>query len=119
MAYTCIANRFHSGPSGHHPRHLRRDGTRLRRGSDAARRLWYAVSHPGSSGGHPQCPYPDTVTLPVFQKMARLVGRISNRGLVGLPLCRDPKYIDAVVHFATGVVPYSHVLKWCPFSLRK
>jgi len=51
--------------------------------------------------------------------MVHMLGRITNRALVGVPLCRDPKYVDAMVRFAEGVVLYAQVLKFCPVPLRE
>jgi len=46
--------------------------------------------------------------------MTNLVARISNRAMVGLPLCRDPGYTHAIVHFAELLVPYANLLLMVP-----
>ncbi|KAF5332141.1 hypothetical protein D9611_008153 [Ephemerocybe angulata] len=50
--------------------------------------------------------------------LLKVVTRISNRVLVGLPLCRDPEYIDSNVHYATAVFVESYLLSILPYSLR-
>ena len=52
--------------------------------------------------------------LKVFDTLTDLVARISNRAMVGLPLCRNPNYIHAIVHFAEQIVPYSLLLQRVP-----
>ena len=46
--------------------------------------------------------------------MTHLVARISNRAMVGLPLCRNRRYIHAIVHFAELVFPYAQLLRRVP-----
>jgi hypothetical protein len=59
-------------------------------------------------------PYAESVTIPVFETTVNMIGRISNRVLVGAPLCRNPGYIRAMVRYAETVSLYSRVLKWFP-----
>ena len=50
--------------------------------------------------------------------MTHIVARISNRAMVGLPLCRDPEYLHAIVHFAELLVPIAQLLHWVPRTAR-
>jgi hypothetical protein len=46
--------------------------------------------------------------------MTHLIARISNRAMVGLPLCRNTGYLNAMVHFAECLVPYAEILRQVP-----
>ncbi|KAF5332161.1 hypothetical protein D9611_008152 [Ephemerocybe angulata] len=50
--------------------------------------------------------------------LLKIVARISNRALVGLPLCRDAEYIDANVSYAVEVIVESFLLYPLPPFLR-
>ncbi|CCL98069.1 uncharacterized protein FIBRA_00063 [Fibroporia radiculosa] len=50
--------------------------------------------------------------------MAKIVSRASNRVFVGLPLCRNPEYLDAVVNFAFDVTRGHVILSLVPFLFK-
>ena len=52
--------------------------------------------------------------IKVLDTMTNLVARISNRAIVGLPLCRNAGYTHAMVHFAELLVVYAQLLLWVP-----
>ncbi|KAL9617945.1 MAG: hypothetical protein Q9160_007311 [Pyrenula sp. 1 TL-2023] len=54
----------------------------------------------------------------VFDVMIIIVGRIVSRVLVGLPLCRDPAYINASTHFAKSIVITAGLVNMLPGWLR-
>ncbi|OSX67133.1 hypothetical protein POSPLADRAFT_1051288 [Postia placenta MAD-698-R-SB12] len=54
------------------------------------------------------------VEIPVRDTMARIVSRVSNRVFVGLPLCRNPDYLDTVVEFALSVAKARDFLSIVP-----
>ncbi|KAJ2936512.1 hypothetical protein H1R20_g579, partial [Candolleomyces eurysporus] len=47
-----------------------------------------------------------------------IIGRISNRVIVGLPLCRNKEYVNANIDFAVEVMIMAHVLTVVPASFR-
>jgi len=52
--------------------------------------------------------------IKVLDTMTNLVARISNRAMVGLPLCRNAGYTHAMVHFAELLIPCGQILLWVP-----
>ena len=56
--------------------------------------------------------------IPVFHTMTYLIARISNRVIFGEGLCRNKKFIHAVVHYAEGLPTMALLLKWSPPVLR-
>ncbi|KAJ2936513.1 hypothetical protein H1R20_g580, partial [Candolleomyces eurysporus] len=55
-----------------------------------------------------------TISKPIMS----IVGRVSNRILVGLPLCRNAEYINANIDYAVQVVVMSHILLAVPAFVR-
>lgn len=56
----------------------------------------------------------ESVTLPLFDTMVNLVARVSNRVMIGVPGCRDKKFLAKQVTLATTVISLSQVLNWFP-----
>jgi cytochrome P450 len=56
--------------------------------------------------------------VPVYDTMLDVISRISNRVLVGLPLCRDKEYLRSTSTFARNVVITAGMLNLLPESLR-
>lgn len=56
--------------------------------------------------------------VPVYDTMLDVISRISNRALVGLPLCRDREYLRSTGTFARNVVITAGILNLLPESLR-
>ncbi|OSX67132.1 hypothetical protein POSPLADRAFT_1051287 [Postia placenta MAD-698-R-SB12] len=56
--------------------------------------------------------------FPVRDTMAAIVSRISNRVFVGLPLCRDPKFLDTLVEYALSVAKARDILSVVPGLLK-
>ncbi|KAG9221143.1 hypothetical protein CCMSSC00406_0005418 [Pleurotus cornucopiae] len=54
------------------------------------------------------------VSLPVFHAMTNMIGRISNRAVMGIELCRNEHFVHAVVSFAETLTIYSQLLNWTP-----
>lgn len=46
--------------------------------------------------------------------MVNLVARVSNRVMIGVPGCRDKKFLAKQVTLATTVISLSQVLNWFP-----
>jgi len=61
----------------------------------------------------------ESIAIPAFETMTHMVGRIMNRALVGLPMCRDFKYVNSMVQFTVSVAMCSHLLRWFPKPLRE
>lgn len=57
---------------------------------------------------------PEYVSLPVFHAMTNMIGRISNRAVMGIELCRNEHFVHAVVSFAETLTIYSQLLNWTP-----
>jgi len=47
-----------------------------------------------------------------------VISRVSNRVLLGLPLCRDPEFLPVTINIATSVVASAELLKRIPTFLR-
>ncbi|KAL0955893.1 hypothetical protein HGRIS_002090 [Hohenbuehelia grisea] len=58
------------------------------------------------------------ISVPLFHTMTMMVGRISNRAMLGTELCRNRHFIHAVVGFAETLVLYAQLLNWTPTMLR-
>jgi cytochrome P450 len=56
--------------------------------------------------------------VPLYNTMLEVVGRISNRVLVGLPLCRDKAYLQSTCSFARNVVITAGLINLLPPLLR-
>ena len=54
----------------------------------------------------------------VYDTMLDVISRISNRVLVGLPLCRNPEYLHSASTFARSVVITAGILNLLPAILR-
>ncbi|KAI1614998.1 cytochrome P450 [Exophiala viscosa] len=54
----------------------------------------------------------------VFDSLTRIIARVNNRVFVGLPLCRDEKYIENATGFAEDIALSSTALRMIPGSLR-
>ncbi|RXW20791.1 hypothetical protein EST38_g5070 [Candolleomyces aberdarensis] len=54
----------------------------------------------------------------ISRPIMSIVGRVSNRILVGLPLCRNEKYINTNIDFAVEVVVMSYILLAVPAFIR-
>ncbi|KAF4563282.1 hypothetical protein EYR40_007003 [Pleurotus pulmonarius] len=54
------------------------------------------------------------VSLPVFHTITHMIGRISNRAVMGIEICRNERFVDAVVSFAETLTLYSLFLNWIP-----
>lgn len=57
---------------------------------------------------------PEYVSLPVFHAMTHMIGRISNRAVMGTEICRNEQFVHAVVSFAETLTVYSQLLNWTP-----
>ncbi|KAL0951447.1 hypothetical protein HGRIS_008136 [Hohenbuehelia grisea] len=57
-------------------------------------------------------------SLPAVETMMYIISRISNRVFVGLPLCRDPGYIDLNMKFAGDVLKGAIVVGMFPKFIR-
>ncbi|KIJ13789.1 hypothetical protein PAXINDRAFT_80392 [Paxillus involutus ATCC 200175] len=53
-------------------------------------------------------------SVPALQTVQQVVGRTSNRIFVGLPLCRDPDWIDLNIQFTLDVVKGGVIIKLFP-----
>ncbi|KAJ7026338.1 hypothetical protein C8F04DRAFT_1125453 [Mycena alexandri] len=56
----------------------------------------------------------DSVTLPVFDTMVSLVARVSNRAMIGVPGCRNDKFLKRQISVAAQAIPMAQVLNWFP-----
>lgn len=60
----------------------------------------------------------ETANIAVFDTMTHLIARISNRVIFGQELCRNKKFLDAVVRFAETTPLMAPFIQWSPLSLR-
>jgi cytochrome P450 len=60
----------------------------------------------------------DWKEVPLYDTMLNVVGRISNRVLVGLPLCRNEGYLRSTTTFARSVVITAGLINLLPSCLR-
>ncbi|KAK7049978.1 hypothetical protein VNI00_005409 [Paramarasmius palmivorus] len=56
---------------------------------------------------------------PIADSIFQVVARTSNRLFVGLPLCRDPEYLDLNIKFTIQVVISAQIINLFPEFLRK
>ncbi|KAF8200826.1 cytochrome P450 [Pholiota molesta] len=59
-----------------------------------------------------------TVSIPVFDTMTHFIARISNRVIFGEELCRNEKFLNAVVRFSEMVPVMAPFIQWSPLILR-
>ncbi|KAJ9609815.1 hypothetical protein H2200_006144 [Cladophialophora chaetospira] len=57
-------------------------------------------------------------TVVLFDSMTKIVARMSNRVFVGLPLCRDEKYLKNAIGFAEDIAISATVLRLFPGMIR-
>ncbi|KAG9308976.1 cytochrome P450 [Chiua virens] len=60
----------------------------------------------------------DWKNVPVVSSMQAIICRTSNRVFVGLPLCRDPDWVDLNIQYTLNVVMGGALAKMFPESLR-
>lgn len=60
----------------------------------------------------------DWKEVPLYDVMLEVIGRISNRVLVGLPLCRDKAYLHSTCTFARSVVITAGMINLLPSFLQ-
>ncbi|KIK80434.1 hypothetical protein PAXRUDRAFT_833529 [Paxillus rubicundulus Ve08.2h10] len=53
-------------------------------------------------------------SVPAFQTVREVISRTTNRILVGLPLCRNPDWIDLTIQFAVDVVKGGIIIAFFP-----
>ncbi|KZV83351.1 cytochrome P450 [Exidia glandulosa HHB12029] len=57
-------------------------------------------------------------TMAVVDPLSRVVCRTSNRVFVGLPLCRNPEYVDINVRYTVDVIVSANIIKQFPQFLK-
>ncbi|KAJ7727345.1 cytochrome P450 [Mycena olivaceomarginata] len=61
----------------------------------------------------------ESIAVPLFDTMVRLLARVSNRAMIGAPGCRDEQFLQRQVSVAAQAIPMAQVLNWFPqFSKR-
>jgi len=60
----------------------------------------------------------DSISLPLFNTLTHMIGRITNRAMTGTELCRNEAYINSVVTFAETLIGYAQLLLWLPDFIR-
>ncbi|EJC98410.1 cytochrome P450, partial [Fomitiporia mediterranea MF3/22] len=60
----------------------------------------------------------DWVSIPALDTARKVVSRTSNRILVGVPLCRDPEYIELSINFTIDVMETVYKIQDVPNFLR-
>ncbi|KAE9395448.1 cytochrome P450 [Gymnopus androsaceus JB14] len=60
----------------------------------------------------------DWVKIPAYTTSFQIVGRTANRFFVGLPLCRDPDWLDLNTHFAVNVFLSAQIINRFPRFLK-
>jgi len=60
----------------------------------------------------------DWVKIPAYTTSFQIVGRTVNRFFVGLPLCRDPDWLDLNTHFAVNVFLSATIINIFPGFLK-
>ncbi|KIP01935.1 hypothetical protein PHLGIDRAFT_26798 [Phlebiopsis gigantea 11061_1 CR5-6] len=58
------------------------------------------------------------VPVPALHSMTRIVARTTTRVLVGLPLCRNPEFLDLVISYALHVATTGTLLGMIPLILK-
>jgi cytochrome P450 len=56
--------------------------------------------------------------IPLYDIMLSIIGRLVNRVLVGLPLCRDPEYLNCSIKFANSVIITAGAINLLPSWLK-
>ena len=99
----------------HYPAHISLISGRLTREisnlvPDLLDEIQYGVDNLWGSDGE------NYKTICVYDLMSRIVGRVTNRVFVGLPLCRDPVLLDAAMAFSLDIPIASTLLHfvWPP-----
>ncbi|KAG9226003.1 hypothetical protein CCMSSC00406_0009100 [Pleurotus cornucopiae] len=59
-------------------------------------------------------PNSEYASLPVFNTMMYMVGRITSRAIVGVEICRNELFVRTIVRFMKGLVVYSRLLRCVP-----
>ncbi|KAI6162548.1 cytochrome P450 [Pisolithus thermaeus] len=52
--------------------------------------------------------------VPVLHTILKIVGRTSNRVIVGLPLCRDSDWLDFIINYPRAIVGEARTLRFFP-----
>ncbi|KAH8818710.1 cytochrome P450 [Flagelloscypha sp. PMI_526] len=60
----------------------------------------------------------DWTEIPGLDTMMKVISRISNRVIVGLPLCRNQEFLDINIHYTVQAVASSLVIRMFPEILR-
>ncbi|KAH8828974.1 cytochrome P450 [Flagelloscypha sp. PMI_526] len=60
----------------------------------------------------------DWIEVPAMEVLMKMVSRISNRMIVGLPLCHNQEFLDINVKYTTQVITSSVLLRMFPKFLR-
>ncbi|KII89984.1 hypothetical protein PLICRDRAFT_174786 [Plicaturopsis crispa FD-325 SS-3] len=60
----------------------------------------------------------DWIEVPAFERMAYVVARVLNRAFVGVPLCRDTRYINLIMEFAMNTKRSTLLLHLVPRLLQ-
>ncbi|KIK55509.1 hypothetical protein GYMLUDRAFT_248560 [Collybiopsis luxurians FD-317 M1] len=60
----------------------------------------------------------DWVKIPAYKISFQIVGRVTNRYFVGLPLCRDSDWLDLNTHFAIDVFMSAAIINMFPQILK-
>ncbi|PPQ67316.1 hypothetical protein CVT25_005900 [Psilocybe cyanescens] len=63
-------------------------------------------------------PQLETANIAVFDTMTHLIARISNRVIFGKELCRNQKFLHAVVRFAETTPLMAPFIQWSPLPFR-
>ncbi|KAI0691476.1 cytochrome P450 [Cytidiella melzeri] len=63
-------------------------------------------------------PTEDWTSVVAMQKVLQIVARLSGRAFVGLPICRDPDYIDISINYTMKVVVGGQLLGLLPSFVR-
>lgn len=58
------------------------------------------------------------IDIPVFDTMTHLIARISNRVIFGIGMCRNERFLHAVVRFAETTPLMAPFINWSPHILR-
>ena len=62
--------------------------------------------------------YIGVIDIPVFDTMTHLIARISNRVIFGIEMCRNERFLHAVVRFAETTPLMAPFISWSPHILR-
>lgn len=67
---------------------------------------------------HSQFSGGDEVKFNIWELSSKILLRTTNRNLVGLPLCRNPEYLDATTHYSTKAFATIFYVRLIPPFLR-